>query len=40
MMDPFEPHFDIVKLGFTGSYISFLISVSKNTDLGYCQNLI
>ena len=28
--DPFKPHFYIVKLGFTGVYISFLISALKH----------
>ena len=28
--DPLEPHFYIVKLGFTGVYIIFLISVQKH----------
>ena len=32
--DPFKPHFCIVKLGFTGVYIIFLISV-QNIDCGY-----
>ena len=34
--DPLEPHFYIVKLGFTGPgvYIIFLISV-KNVNCGY-----
>ena len=32
--DPLKPHFYIVKLGFTGVYISFLIS-AKNIDCGY-----
>ena len=32
--DPLEPHFYIVKLGFTGVYISFLIS-AQNIDCGY-----
>ena len=32
--DPLEPHFYIVKLGFTGVYIIFLIS-AQNTDCGY-----
>ena len=29
--DPFKPHFYIVKLGFTGVYIIFLISAQKHT---------
>ena len=29
--DPLEPHFYIVKLGFTGVYIIFLISAQKHT---------
>ena len=32
--DPFKPHFYIVKLGFTGLYIIFLIS-AQNIDCGY-----
>ena len=32
--DPLKPHFFIVKLGFTGVYIIFLIS-AKNIDCGY-----
>ena len=32
--DPLEPHFYIVKLGFTGVYIIFLIS-AQNTDCRY-----
>ena len=28
--DPFKPHFYIVKLGFTGVYIIFLITASKH----------
>ena len=32
--DPLEPHFYIVKLGFTGVYIIFLISASS-IDCGY-----
>ena len=32
--DPLEPHFYVVKLGFTGVYIIFLIS-AQNTDCGY-----
>ena len=32
--DPLKPHFYIVKLGFTGVYIIFLIS-AQNTDWGY-----
>ena len=31
--DPLKPHFYIVKLGFTGVYIIFLISV-QNIDCG------
>ena len=27
--DPFRPHFYVVKLGFTGVYIIFLISAQK-----------
>ena len=33
-VDPLEPHFYIVKLGFTGVYINFLIS-SKNINCRY-----
>ena len=32
--DPLKPHFYIVKLGFTGVYIIFLIS-AQNTDCGH-----
>ena len=32
--DPLKPHFYIVKLGFTGVYIIFLILL-KNIDCGY-----
>ena len=32
--DPIKPHFYIVKLGFTGVYIIFLIS-AENLDYGY-----
>ena len=32
--DPLKPHFYIVKLGFTGVYIIFLIS-AQNVDCGY-----
>ena len=32
--DPLKPHIDIVKLGFTGVYIIFLIS-AQNIDCGY-----
>ena len=32
--DPLKPHFYIVKLGFTGVYIIFLIS-AQNIDCGY-----
>ena len=32
--DPLKPHFYIVKLGFTGVYIIFLIS-AQNIDYGY-----
>ena len=32
--DPLKPHIYIVKLGFTGVYISFLIS-AQNIDCGY-----
>ena len=28
--DPLKPHFSIVKLGFTGGYIIFLISAQKH----------
>ena len=34
--DPLKPHFYMVKLGFTGVYIIFLlISAQKNVDCGY-----
>ena len=33
-LDPLKPHFYIVKLGFTGVYIVFLIS-AQNIDYGY-----
>ena len=34
--DPLKPHFYIIKLGFTGVYIIFLISAKKhNIDSGY-----
>ena len=36
--DPLKPHFYIVKLGFTGVYIIFLIS-AKNIDYGYSLEL-
>ena len=36
--DPLEPHFYIVKLGFTGLYIIFLIS-AQNIDCGYSLEL-
>ena len=29
-IDPLKPHFYVVKLGFTGVYIIFLISASKH----------
>ena len=32
--DPIKPHFYIVKLGFTGVYVVFLIS-TQNIDCGY-----
>ena len=32
--DPLKPHFYIVKLGFTGVYIIFLILL-RNIDCGY-----
>ena len=32
--DPLKPHFNIVKLGFTGVYIIFLFLL-KNIDCGY-----
>ena len=37
--DPLKPHFYIVKLGFTGVYIIFLILL-KNKDCGYSLNCI
>ena len=33
-IDPLKPHFNIVKLGFTGVYIIFVIS-AQNIDCGY-----
>ena len=36
--DPLKPHFYIVKLGFTGVYIIFLIS-AQNKDCGYSLEL-
>ena len=36
--DPLKPHFYIVKLGFTGVYIIFLIS-AQNLDCGYSLEL-
>ena len=36
--DPCKPHFYIVKLGFTGVYIIFLIS-AQNIDCGYSLEL-
>ena len=33
-VDPLKPHFYIVKLGFTGVYIIFLIS-AQNIEFGY-----
>ena len=36
--DPLKPHFHIVKLGFTGVYINFLIS-DQNIDCGYALEL-
>ena len=36
--DPLKPHFYIVKLGFTGVYISFLI-YAKDIDCGYLLEL-
>ena len=37
-VDPLEPHFYIVKLGFTGAYIIFLFLL-KNIDCGYSLEL-
>ena len=34
IFDPLKPHFYIVKLGFTGVFIIFLIS-AQNIDCGY-----
>ena len=34
ILTPLKPHFYIVKLGFTGVYIIFLIS-AQNIDCGY-----
>ena len=36
--DPLKPHFYIVKLGFTGVYIIFLIT-AQNIDCGYSLEL-
>ena len=36
--DPLKPHFYIVKLGFTGVYIIFIILL-KNIDCGYSLEL-
>ena len=36
--DPLKPHFYIVKLGFMGVYIIFLIS-AQNIDCGYSLEL-
>ena len=36
--DPLKPHFYIVKLGFTGVYIIFVIS-AQNIDCGYSLEL-
>ena len=36
--DPLKPYFYIVKLGFTGVYIIFLIS-AQNIDCGYSLEL-
>ena len=36
--DPLKPHFYVVKLGFTGAYIIFLIS-AQNIDCGYSLEL-
>ena len=36
--DPLKPHFHIVKLGFTGVYIIFLILL-KSIDCGYSLEL-
>ena len=33
--DPRKPHFYIVKLGFTGVYIIFLLFSAQNIDRGY-----
>ena len=33
--DPLKPHFNIVKLQFTGVYIIVLIFAEKNIDCGY-----
>ena len=37
-IDPLKPHFYIVKLGFTGVYIIFLIS-AQTIDCGYSLEL-
>ena len=38
ILDPLKPHFYIVKLGFTGVYIIFLI-FAQNIDCGYSLEL-
>ena len=38
-LDPLKPHFYIVKLGFTGVYIIFLIS-AQNIDCGYTEAVL
>ena len=38
ILTPLKPHFYIVKLGFTGVYIIFLIS-DQNTDCEYLLEL-
>ena len=37
-VEPLKPHYYIVKLGFTGVYIVFLIS-AQNIDCGYSLEL-
>ena len=39
ILTPLKPHFYIVKLGFTGVYIIFLIS-AQNIDCGYSLVLV
>ena len=38
--DPLKPHFYIVKLGFTGVYIIFLISAQKHRLWVFCEAVL